>query len=164
MTTVEHPHVTVGRGAYETFAQGDLENVLSAMTDDAVWHACGSGPLSGPHHGKAAIADFFVAGFERTGGTLKVDVDEIFADGRHTVAVVRETATRASDGLALLGRCTWHVDDDGRLVEAWSIPDDLDAFFSQPAPQTCTEGRAWAYGPTRRRKAVSRPARPEGVT
>lgn len=49
---------------YEAFGQGDIETILSNITDDVDWatEANGKGaPWYGPHSGPAGVTDFFAA-------------------------------------------------------------------------------------------------------
>lgn len=133
----EHVNATRIRGAYAAFAAGDLATVLEQFDPDVLTHVAGNGPLAGVQKGRDGLGAVIAHGFELTGGTQRLDVQQIFADAEHAVVQVRETATRAADGLALdvhevhllaLG-------EDGRITEFRDIPADPDlhdAFFDGP--------------------------------
>jgi uncharacterized protein len=132
----EHPNVALLRSGYEAIATGDLPRVLSLFAEDGVVHINGEGPLAGHHQGMEAIGQAFAGLFGWTGGTVSLQVQEIFADDDHAIALVRETATRASDGLTLdvhevhLFRLV-----NGSAAEFWDIPAERDraaheAFFA----------------------------------
>jgi ketosteroid isomerase-like protein len=132
----EHPNLARMREGYEAIAGGDLANVLDLFADDGVMHVGGHGPLSGDHTGRAAIGDAFAGLFEWTGGTVKLEVSQLFADDHNAVALVRETAQRASDGLTLdVSEVHLFRMVNGVAVEFWDVPADQDreahdAFFA----------------------------------
>jgi uncharacterized protein len=132
----EHPNLSRMRNGYEAIAQGDLPTVLDLFATDGVMHVGGKGPLSGDHTGRAAIGDAFAGLFEWTAGTVKLDVTQLFADDNNAVAIVRETARRASDGLSLdVSEVHLFRMVNGEVVEFWDLPADHDreahdAFFA----------------------------------
>ena len=70
----------------------------------------------------------WVGVFELTAGTQKLDTTSIYADDRHGIVVMRETASRP-DG-ATLDLEEMHVlaiDDDGRITDLWDLPSDPEA-------------------------------------
>jgi uncharacterized protein len=124
----EHPNVRLIRDAYDAFAAGDLTTALKDLAPKAVFHFNGSGPLSGDHTGFDEISQALVGTFELTAGTQKLDIGSIFADDRHGVVVLRETASRP-DG-AKLDVNEVHVlaiDSDGRITDLWDLPSDPEA-------------------------------------
>jgi ketosteroid isomerase-like protein len=129
----EHPNVARVRDAYAAVATGDLERALADLADDAVFHYNGTGPLSGDHKGREAIEQAFADGFEFTSGSQHFDISSIFADDRHAVVVLRESATRP-DGKAI-DMDEVHLlafDLDGRITDFWDLPTDPaehDRFF-----------------------------------
>jgi uncharacterized protein len=129
----EHPNVQRIRSAYDAFAAADLNTALKDLAPDAVFHFNGSGPLSGDHTGIDEITKALVGTFEVTAGTQKLDIASIFADDRHGVVVLRETASRP-DGVTL-DVDEVHVlaiDSEGRITDLWDLPSDPeshDRFF-----------------------------------
>ena len=129
----EHPNVQRIRDAYAAFVAGDLTAALKDLAPNGVFHFNGEGPNSGDHKGTEAISAALVNLFELTGGTQVLDIKGVFADDRHGVVVLRETATR-TDG-AELDVNESHVlafDDEGRITDLWDLPDDPethDRFF-----------------------------------
>jgi ketosteroid isomerase-like protein len=132
----EHPNVGVLRRGYQAIAAGDLSGALALFTEDAVMHIRANGPLGGDHAGRDAIGRALAGLVEWTGGTVLLDVEEIFADDEHALAVIRETATRASDALALdVREIHLYRIVDGLAAEFWDLPADRDreaheSFFS----------------------------------
>jgi ketosteroid isomerase-like protein len=128
MMMAEHPNVQRIRDAYAAFAVGDLTTALKDLAPDAVFHFNGSGPLSGDRTGADDISAGLIGVFELTGGTQKLDIASVFADDRHGVVVLHETASRP-DGAAL-DVDEVHVlaiDGEGRITELWDVPNDPEA-------------------------------------
>jgi uncharacterized protein (TIGR02246 family) len=131
----EHPNTALIRQGYDAIARGDLPAVLGLFAEDGVLHVNSEGPLGGDHKGREAISGVFTGLFEWTGGTIKLDVTEIFADEDHAIARVRETAERATDGLKLdVSEVHLFRLQGGLAVEFWDLPSDADraahdAFF-----------------------------------
>jgi ketosteroid isomerase-like protein len=127
---------TILRKAYEGLAAGDPSAVLSSFAAEGVLHI-ENGTFGGDYVGPEAIAGVLAGLFEWTGGTLRLDVEEIFTDEKHGVALVRETGRRARDGVELDVRETHllHI-ENGLVVDFWDLPaiagrDAHDAFFSE---------------------------------
>lgn len=132
----EHANVALLQRGYDAIAKGDLATVLEMFSPDCVMHIGGTGPLSGEHKGRDAIGQVLVGLVEWTGGTVRLDVEEIFADDHNGIVIVHEVGTRASDGLTLDVRET-HVLRlvDGLAVEFFDVPagadrEAHDSFFS----------------------------------
>jgi ketosteroid isomerase-like protein len=133
----EHPNVSLVRQGYEAIGRGDLPAVLSLFAEDGVMHIAGNGPLTGDHKGREAIGQVFAGLVEWTGGTISLQVGDVFADDGHAIVLVRETAERARDGLMLDVNEVhiFHL-SDGAALEFWDLPADgqraeHDAFFAE---------------------------------
>jgi ketosteroid isomerase-like protein len=124
----EHPNVKKIRETYAAFAVGDLTSALKDLAPAGVFHFRGSGPLSGRRMGVDHIKKALVAAYVLTAGTRRFDVTDIYADDRHGVVVMRETASRP-DG-ATLDIDEVHIiafDDEGRISDLWDLPSDPEA-------------------------------------
>jgi ketosteroid isomerase-like protein len=82
------------RHAYHAFADGDIATVLQTLAADITWHVPGRSPLSGDYRGHDEVIGFFTKAMELSGGTLRVDVDELLADGDRVVALTTVSAQR----------------------------------------------------------------------
>ena len=124
----EHPNVQRIRDAYTAFATGDLSAALKDVAPDGVFHFGGTGPLSGDHRGIDEISKALIGTLELTAGTQKLDISGIYADDKHAVVVLRETASRPDgatldvDEVHVLG-----IDSEGRVTDLWDLPSDPDA-------------------------------------
>ena len=85
-------HVALLRKAYEAMAAHDRETVVGVVADDGLLHVNTEGPFGGDHQGHDAIARLLGGLFEWTGGTLRMEVDELFADDQHGVVLLTETS------------------------------------------------------------------------
>lgn len=130
----EHPNAIHIRRVYNAYAARDLTAVAEQFAPDLTFHVGGDGPLAGVQKGREGLAAVIAHSLETTGGTQQFELHNVYADDEHAVVHVRETATRAADGVTLdveevhllaLG-------DGGLIEEFWDIPSDPDvhdAFF-----------------------------------
>jgi uncharacterized protein len=87
-------NTTVIRDAYQAFAKGDIPGVLAALSTDLEWHVPGRSPLSGTYHSHDGVMQFFGTCQELSNGTLRVELDELLADGERVVALTTVSAER----------------------------------------------------------------------
>jgi uncharacterized protein len=104
------------RDAYDAFARGDIPAVLALLDPSITWHVPGRSPLSGDYKGHDEVLGFFGTAMERSGGTLRVAVDELLADGERVVALTTVSATRGGRSWSSPEVHVWRV-VDGRAVE-----------------------------------------------
>ena len=120
------------RRGYEAFARNDGAALTELFHERMVWHAQRLGQLGGDHVGRDAVFAFFARTMELTGGTFRVEPQEILANDDGAAAVVRSTAARLGRRLDSRQVHQFHV-RDGRVVEVWQFVDDatvVDAFWS----------------------------------
>ena len=120
----EHDYAALLRKGYQAMADGDPATVVGMFAANGIMHNADVGPpLGGDHHGHEAIAANLGALFQWTGGTVRLDVQEIFVGEEHAVALVRETARRARDG-ATLDVLETHLFRfrGGEVAEFWDLP------------------------------------------
>ena len=122
---MSHPHEALVRGFYAARARRDLAAVRDAIAPDVVWHEAGSRPpYTGDLIGREAVLAMMAKAAELTGGTFRLDLDDVLANDRHAIALVNWVAERG--GRTLRGKevAVYRV-RDGQLAEAWFYPDDL---------------------------------------
>jgi len=73
--------VSVLRDAYAAFAAGDIPGVLATFDENITWHVPGSSLISGDYVGHEGAIEFFTKVDELSGGTLRVQVDELLDNG-----------------------------------------------------------------------------------
>jgi len=115
----EHPNVALTRRGYDAFARGDLAALAGLIAEDVIWHVAPPGPLSGTYRGREEVFRFFGDLARETGGTFRVDVHDVLANDRHSVALCTMTASRGGKSLkvpvANIGRMR-----DGTITEFWT--------------------------------------------
>ena len=124
--------VEVVRRGYAAFSAGDMATLSELFTADAVWHVPGSGALSGVKEGRDAILSFFGELMSRSGGTLKVTLQDVIGGDKHTIALNGTQATRDRKTLAQDAVVVFHL-RDGRVSEVRQFFDDTslnDEFWS----------------------------------
>jgi ketosteroid isomerase-like protein len=110
-------NVEVVRRLYAAFAAGDAETVRSCFADDAVWHLPGRSPVAGVYRGVDAIFDdFFAVIRAESGGTLQVDLVDVFDGGESVVALQHVTGERPGKRLDILA-CQLITLRDGKIAE-----------------------------------------------
>ena len=126
-----HPNADLVRKGFEAFEAGDMATLDALMADDAVWHAGGSGILSGDFEGKQAIFGSLALIPQET-DAFSQEVHAILADDEHTVAMVTATATRRGNTATLPQVFVFHI-DGAKAKEVWVTQVDqaaADAFWS----------------------------------
>jgi ketosteroid isomerase-like protein len=79
---------TVVQTMYDAVANLDMASFVAVLDPDVKWTVPGTHLLAGTTSGVPALLTHLAEVAQRTGGQVKVDVDEILAGDRHTVAVV----------------------------------------------------------------------------
>ena len=124
----EHPDIAVVRRGSEAFSAGDVATLSEVIAPDATQFQPGSGPLSGEHQGRDAILAFYGRLSSETGGTFRVELERVYADGRgQVVAAHRATAQRQGRGLDSRA-CLVFTIADGTAREIHGCMEDLDAW------------------------------------
>lgn len=95
----QHPNAKLVARGYKAFATGDLATLSELFAPDVVWHQPGKTPIAGDHNGRDRVFAFFGKLAEMTGGTYRVEPQDILADDHHAVAIQHSTARR--DGRTL---------------------------------------------------------------
>ena len=112
---MSNQNVQLIRDGYAAFAQGDIATVLELFDEDIDWHVPGRSPLSGDYHGHEGVLGFFTKSMELSGGTLKVDVDDVVADGDRVVVFSTVSAQRNGRSLSTPEVHCWRL-ADGKAV------------------------------------------------
>lgn len=129
----EHPNLQQLRKGYDAFEKGDLATLGELFSDDIVWHAPGRGPISGDYKGKEEVFGFFGKLVQETGGTFKLEVEDMFANDERGVATQRISADRDGKHLDNYSTNVFRFDADGKVVESWGMAVDTEVgteFFS----------------------------------
>jgi uncharacterized protein len=120
------------RRAYEAFSRGDLQGALASFAEDILWHVPGRGPLSRDYRGRAEVLAFFAHFMELSGGTFRLEVDEVLAKGDRVVVLCTESALR--------GGRRW----SSPQVHVWTVKDGQATVFSEYPGDQQAEDEFWA--------------------
>jgi hypothetical protein len=116
------------RELYRAFAERDTAALEEIIAENAVWHVPGRSRLAGEHRGRAAVLAYFNGLLQRTAGTFRAEIIDVFATEMRAVAWARATGQRGPgmsyDGLF----CLVVAIDDYQLVEGWLMHADTYAF------------------------------------
>jgi ketosteroid isomerase-like protein len=133
----EHPNLVTFRAAEEararnTFGPEDLASIERFLREDVKWISpWGQGPTS-----RDEVVAQFDSFNEATGGTMQLDLNEVFADDTHAVSLVRLQADRPDkpgQHMDVREANVFHLDSEGRAYEFWGVAEDqaaINAFWS----------------------------------
>ncbi|MGH9286218.1 MAG: nuclear transport factor 2 family protein, partial [Acidimicrobiales bacterium] len=125
---IAHPDEQVVRRLYAARADGRLDDVERLLAGDVEWHQPGPpSAWTGELKGAAAVVAMMSQAAGASGGTLRIALHDVVANGDHTVALADWTAER--DGRALAGRevAVFHL-QDGAVTSASVFGDPPSAF------------------------------------
>ncbi|MCB5164621.1 nuclear transport factor 2 family protein [Streptomyces bambusae] len=125
--------VDVFHSYYESLVAGDMERLAALLADDVVWHQPGEGDLSASYRGRDAVLGLFAEFVGRSGGTFRLVVEDVMANGPLVAATVHFSAERAGrEPLAMSGADLMRI-EGGRISEVWLFSRDQaaeDVFWS----------------------------------
>jgi ketosteroid isomerase-like protein len=88
-------YMTLVRRGYDAFNRGDFATLREIMSHDVAQHVPGSSQVAGEYKGIDAVLEYYRKLGELTGGQFRVDLIDVFGDGRgHVTALHQTTATR----------------------------------------------------------------------
>jgi len=122
----EHRNATLVRRGYEAFAAADIDGLSQLIAPDAVQHMPGHNLFSGDHRGRDAILTMYGQLAERSGGTLKVELEELYANDDQVVTVYHSTGTREGRRLDTRHALVFQVRDN-QVVELTDVADNEDS-------------------------------------
>ena len=117
---------------YEAFSRGDLPGAMSKFANDITWHVPGRGPISRDYRGHAEVLGFFSKFMALSGGSFRLQVDEILANGDTVVVLCTESAER--------GRHKW----SSAQVHVWTVKNGIATAFRQFQGDQQTEDEFWS--------------------
>jgi uncharacterized protein len=120
------------KSAYDAFSRGDVQGAIAAFADDIFWHVPGRGPLSRDYRGRAEVLGFFGHFMELSGGTFRLQVDEVLAKGDRVVVLCTESARR--------GGRSW----SSPQVHVWTVNDGKATVFREYAGDQQAEDEFWS--------------------
>jgi uncharacterized protein len=128
-----HPNEDLLRDGYAAFGRGDLDTLQNQFfAPDITWHYPGKSPFAGDYHGPGEVAGWLVRTFEVSGGTIRVQLNDVVAKDDVAVALTTIIAQREGRELSDDAVQVFRI-RDGKATEVWTYPADLyanDAFWS----------------------------------
>jgi NAD(P)-dependent dehydrogenase (short-subunit alcohol dehydrogenase family) len=124
----QHANVATFRAAEEarsrnTFGPEDLGHITRFLRDDVHWISpWGKGPES-----RDEVVAQFGTFNEATGGTFQLTINEVFADAKHAVSLVRLEADRPDKPdrhMDVKEANVFHLDENGQAYEFWGVAED----------------------------------------
>jgi ketosteroid isomerase-like protein len=89
-----HPNAELVRRGYHAFAEGDIDMIRALLAHDISWHVPGSSPLSGDYRGREEVVGFLSKAMELSGGTFRIEIDGVLADGDQAAVLCTASAER----------------------------------------------------------------------
>ena len=120
----EHPNATAYRMAADAFRAGDLAVIRSMVDPDVVWHFPGQHPWARDYRGLEELGHF-LTGIRALGFWLRED--DVFGNDVHVCAISMMGARRPGIDVRTRVVSIFRF-RDGRQLERWFYPDDLDAW------------------------------------
>jgi ketosteroid isomerase-like protein len=117
----------VVKQGYELFTAGDMDGLKKIFTPDFVHSTPGNSQVSGNYEGPDAAIGLYGKLFELSGGTFKVDLKSVKADGDKVAATHQATAERDDKKLDQQEVLTFTV-KDGKLARLDEKPSDQAAY------------------------------------
>ncbi len=117
---------------YEAFKRGNIQGVFGLFAEDILWHVPGRGPLSGDYRGHAEVLGFFERFMVLSGGTFRIQIDDVLAKGDQVVVLCRHSAQR--------GGRSW----SSPQVEVWTVKDNRATVFWQYQGDQQAEDEFWS--------------------
>jgi hypothetical protein len=111
------------RRGYEAFNSGDIETLKGLFAPDAVYRVGGTGGLAGVRQGPEEVMAYFGELFSRSGGTAKVELQDVIAGERHTVALQTSQAQRNGKSMEQHGVLVFTL-RDGKVTEVNEFQED----------------------------------------
>lgn len=109
------------RDEYQAFCEGDFGAVGSMLHDQVVWHVGGEGAQAGDKQGRDEVLDFLRGVADATDRNFRIQVHDVLASSEHVVVLCHVTSTRHGSTYRSDEVHVFHVDGDGRVVEAWGF-------------------------------------------
>jgi ketosteroid isomerase-like protein len=119
----EHANATLVRRGYEAFSAADVQGLSELIAEDAVQHMPGHNSFSGDHKGRGAILEMYGQLAQQTDGTLRVELEEVYANDDQVVTVYHSTGRRGDRELDIRHALVFTI-VDGKAVDLNDISMD----------------------------------------
>jgi len=133
VATPEHPNVARLRALFEAFASGDIATLRTFFAPSFVWHVSSPKRFAGDRHNWSEFQDYLGLLRRETGGTMRLEPFELFADDAHGIALLRISRSRSGRSVSNFAVQVVRF-EDGLVVEGWFLdenPYELDELYGQ---------------------------------
>jgi uncharacterized protein len=117
----------VVRALLDALERRDVAAIGDLLTDDAVYHFPGRGPVAGTYRGRDAVLGLFGALARLFDEPLEMASHDVVASEAHVLDLATYTGTRGGQSFTWNTVRLYHVDAD-RISEIWLMIGDVYAF------------------------------------
>lgn len=115
------------RAGYAAFSSGDMEDLMTRYQKDAVHTMPGSSPISGAHKGQESIQQFYGELFERSNGTMAVELENVMSDGANRVIAIHQASMEKDGEVVKTQDALLFTFADGKIAEIQDFFTDVAA-------------------------------------
>jgi len=127
--TVKNNYDVVRRG-YAAFSAGDTDTLTELFAPDIVHAVPGSSAVSGAHKGPQNVLAMYGKLAELSGGTVRVELEEVLSDGgSRVIAIHRTNAERNGQTLSVREALLFTI-VDGKVTEIQDFFGNIEAVDS----------------------------------
>lgn len=119
-----HPHQTLLNKMYSDFSKGDIASMLAVCDDKVKFEIPGKNLLAGKYTKETFATEFAKKVQELSGGTLKIDLHEVFASDRHGIVLSTDSLMRGGKHIEYRTVHVWRF-ENGKPVAFYEYPRDL---------------------------------------
>ena len=119
------------RNAWQAVSSGNTAALEALCCEDMVWHAAGRGSHAGDHCGRESVLAF-LAGVGEDAQRFDASLEDVLV-GDHLAALLMRARGRRGERRLETRYVVLLRFENGRIAEAWSIPQDqhaVDAFWA----------------------------------
>ena len=117
----------VVRRMLDALERRDVVAIGELLTDDAVYHFPGRGPVAGTYRGRDEVIGLFRALAGLFDAPLEMASHDVVASEAHVVDLATYSGVRGGQSFTWNTVRLYHVDDD-RIAEIWLMIGDIYAF------------------------------------
>lgn len=118
-------------GAYESFAEGDIDGFLAPFSDDFTWIEAEGGPYGGTYHGTNELLEGVIKPIGTEWDEFRIEPERFVDGGETIVAIGTYGGTHSATGESFEARFT-HVWDleDGQVINLQQYIDTV--LYTEP--------------------------------
>jgi ketosteroid isomerase-like protein len=118
------------RRGYAAFNTGDVETLSSLFASDVVHAVPGSSAIAGAHKGPQNVLAMYGKLAELTGGSVRVDLEDVLSDGGSRVIAIHRTSAQRNGQTLSTREALLFTIVDGKITEIQDFFTDIDEIDS----------------------------------